>query len=82
MWWPTFVRLKPLTQENLPLVKKNYLVLFPPDDRASWHHIPERFYFLFDLYKLLPCTLRVMNGLGFMEGLGPRYGTAVDYYYG
>jgi uncharacterized protein (DUF362 family) len=57
---------------------KNLFGLVPPDDRASWHRIPEHFYFLVDLYKLLPCTLTIMDGLVFMEGLGPRYGTPVD----
>jgi hypothetical protein len=58
---------------------KNIFGFVPPDERGHWHRIPEHFYFLVDLYKLLPCALTVMDGLVFMEGEGPRYGTPREW---
>ena len=58
---------------------KNIFGFVPPDERAHWHRIPEHFYYLVDLYRLLPCTLTIMDGLVFMEGEGPRYGTPREW---
>lgn len=58
---------------------KNLIGYLPQDERAPWHRVPEHFYFLVDLYKLLPSTLTVMDGLVCMEGEGPRYGNPVEW---
>ena len=58
---------------------KNLFGYVPPDERGPWHRIPEHLYFLVDLYKLLPSTLTVMDGLVIMEGEGPRYGTPREW---
>jgi len=58
---------------------KNIFGFVPPDERGPWHRIPEHFYYLVDLYRLLPCALTIMDGLVFMEGEGPRYGTPREW---
>ena len=51
----------------------------PEDERMPWHRIPEHFYLLVDLYKLLPYQFTVMDGFMIQEGFGPRLGTPVDW---
>lgn len=58
---------------------KNMFGCVPEDERMPWHRTPEHFYFLVDLYKLLPCALTVMDGLVIQEGYGPRFGTPVEW---
>jgi uncharacterized protein (DUF362 family) len=58
---------------------KNMFGVVPDDERVPWHRIPEHFYFLVDLFKLIPPTFTVMDGLVIQEGLGPRFGTPVSW---
>jgi hypothetical protein len=41
--------------------------------------MPEHFYLLVDLYKVLPYHLTVMDGLIIQEGFGPRFGDPVEW---
>lgn len=72
-------KIKPTRVGKFTLGYKNMFGLIPEDERMPWHRIPEHFYFLVDLYKLLPPTVTVMDGLVIQEGLGPRFGTPVDW---
>ena len=72
-------KMKPTRVGKWTLGYKNIFGLIPEDERVPWHRIPEHFYFLVDLFKLLPPTVTVMDGLVIQEGLGPRFGTPVDF---
>jgi uncharacterized protein (DUF362 family) len=89
--WIPKIYLKADVVVNIPKIKttrignkftlayKNIFGFVPPDERGHWHRIPEHLYYLVDLYRLLPCSLTVMDGLVFMEGEGPRYGTPLEW---
>jgi uncharacterized protein (DUF362 family) len=72
-------KVKPTRVGKFTLGYKNMFGVIPEDERLPWHRIPEHFYLLVDLYKILPPTLTVMDGLVIQEGLGPRFGTPVDW---
>ena len=72
-------KVKPTRVGKFTLAYKNWFGLVPEDERMPWHRIPEHFYFLVDLFKVLPPTITVMDGLVIQEGLGPRFGTPVDW---
>lgn len=72
-------KVKPTRVGKWTLAYKNMFGVVPADERFQWHRIPEHFYFLVDLYRLLPYGLTVMDGLVMQEGLGPRFGTRVDW---
>ncbi len=72
-------KVKPTRVGKFTLGYKNAFGLVPADERHQWHRIPEHFYFLVDLFKLLPPTLTIMDGFVIQEGLGPRFGTPADW---
>jgi uncharacterized protein (DUF362 family) len=72
-------KIKPTRVGKFTLGYKNLFGCVPLDERLPWHRMPEHFFFLVDLYKLLPCKLTVMDGLVIQEGYGPRFGTPVDW---
>lgn len=72
-------KVKPTRVGKFTLGYKNLFGIVPEDERIPWHRIPEHFYFLVDLYKLLPMTLTVMDGFVIQEGPGPRMGDPVDW---
>lgn len=72
-------KVKPTRVGKFTLGYKNMFGVVPDDERVPWHRIPEHFYFLVDLYKLLPYSLTIMDGLVIQEGYGPRFGTPVDW---
>jgi uncharacterized protein (DUF362 family) len=72
-------KIKPTRVGKFTLGYKNFFGLVPEDERVPWHRIPEHFYFLVDLYKLLRPTVTVMDGLVIQEGLGPRFGSPVEW---
>ena len=72
-------KVKPTRVGKFTLGYKNMFGVVPEDERIPWHRIPEHFYFLTELYKVLPTTLTVMDGLVIQEGEGPRMGTPVDW---
>ncbi|MCF8079160.1 MAG: DUF362 domain-containing protein [Desulfobacterales bacterium] len=72
-------KVKPTRVGRFTLGYKNLFGLVPYDERLPWHRIPEHFYFLADLYKAIPTTLTIMDGLVIQEGLGPRLGDPVDW---
>jgi uncharacterized protein (DUF362 family) len=72
-------KVKPTRLGKFTLGYKNMFGCVPVDERIPWHRIPEMFYLLVDLFKLLPPTFTVMDGLVSQEGPGPRYGTPVEW---
>jgi uncharacterized protein (DUF362 family) len=72
-------KVKPTRVGKFTLGYKNMFGLVPEDERLPWHRIPEHFYFLVDLFRVLPPTFTIMDGLVIQEGLGPRFGTPVDW---
>ncbi len=72
-------KVKPTRVGKFTLGYKNMFGLVPEDERIPWHRIPEHFYFLVDLYKLIRPGLTIMDGFVIQEGLGPRFGTPVDW---
>jgi uncharacterized protein (DUF362 family) len=72
-------KIKPTRVGKFTLGYKNFFGLVPEDERVPWHRIPEHFYFLVDFFKLLRPTVTVMDGLVIQEGLGPRFGTPVEW---
>jgi uncharacterized protein (DUF362 family) len=72
-------KVKPTRLGKFTLGYKNMFGCIPVDERIPWHRIPEMFYLLVDLFKLLPPTFTVMDGLVSQEGPGPRYGTPVEW---
>jgi uncharacterized protein (DUF362 family) len=72
-------KVKPTRVGKFTLGYKNWFGLVPEDERLPWHRIPEHFYFLVDLFRVLPPTFTVMDGLVIQEGNGPRFGTPVDW---
>lgn len=72
-------KIKPTRVGKFTLGYKNIFGIVPEDERVPWHRIPEHFYFLVDLFRLLPPTLTVMDGFVIQEGLGPRFGDPVDW---
>lgn len=72
-------KVKPTRVGKFTLGYKNMFGCVPQDERLQWHRIPEHFYFLVDLLKLLPPAFTIMDGLVIQEGYGPRFGTPVDW---
>lgn len=72
-------KVKPTRLGTFTLGYKNMFGCVPVDERIPWHRIPEMFYLLVDLFKLLTPTLTVMDGLVSQEGPGPRYGIPVEW---
>ena len=72
-------KVKPTRLGKFTLGYKNMFGCIPVDERIPWHRIPEMFYLLVDLFKLLPPALTVMDGLVSQEGPGPRYGFPVEW---
>lgn len=72
-------KVKPTRLGKFTLGYKNMFGCVPVDERIPWHRIPEMFYLLVDLFKLLPPALTVMDGLISQEGPGPRYGFPVEW---
>lgn len=72
-------KIKPTRVGKFTLAYKNFFGLIPEDERVPWHRIPEHFYFLVDLFKFVKPTVTVMDGLVIQEGLGPRFGTPVEW---
>jgi len=72
-------KVKPTRVGKFTLGYKNWFGLVPEDERLPWHRIPEHFYYLVDLFKVLPPHYTVMDGLVIQEGMGPRFGTPVDW---
>lgn len=58
---------------------KNLFGLIPYEERSPWHRMPENFYLLADLMKLVKPALTVMDGFIIKEGVGtPHFGTPVN----
>ena len=72
-------KVKPTLVGKFTLGYKNMFGIVPEDERVPRHRIPEHFYFLVDLFRLLPPALTVMDGLVIQEGLGPRFGTPSEW---
>jgi uncharacterized protein (DUF362 family) len=72
-------KIKPTRVGKFTLGYKNMFGCVPQDERLPWHRIPEHFYLLVDLYKVLPYQLTVMDGLIIQEGYGPRFGDPVEW---
>ena len=72
-------KVKPTRVGKFTLGYKNMFGLVPEDERMPWHRIPEHFYFLVDLMRVIPPAFTVMDGLVIQEGEGPRFGTPVDW---
>jgi uncharacterized protein (DUF362 family) len=71
-------KIKPTRVGRNTLGFKNLFGFVPDEERVRWHRIPEHFYFVVDLMKLIKPTLTVMDGLVIQEGYGPRFGDIVD----
>ena len=72
-------KIKPTRVGKWTLGFKNLFGLLPHEDRMERHRIPEHFYILTDLWRLVRPTLTVMDGFVIQEGHGPRLGTPVDF---
>lgn len=72
-------KVKPTRVGKFTLGYKNMFGIVPEDERLPWHRIPEHFYLLVDLYKLVAPKLTVMDGIVIQEGYGPRFGTPADW---
>jgi len=72
-------KIKPTRVGKFTLGYKNMFGCVPQDERLAWHRMPEHFYFLVDLFKVLPYHLTVMDGLVIQEGYGPRFGNPVEW---
>ena len=72
-------KVKPTRVGKFTLGYKNLFGLVPADERPPWHRIPEHFYFLVDLMRVIPPAFTIMDGLVIQEGEGPRFGTPVDW---
>jgi len=72
-------KIKPTRVGKWTLGFKNLFGLQPHEDRMERHRIPEHFYILTDLYKLVKPALTVMDGFVIQEGLGPRLGDPIDF---
>jgi uncharacterized protein (DUF362 family) len=72
-------KIKPTRVGRFTLGYKNMMGCLPLDERQPWHRIPEHFFLLVDLYKVLPYHLIVMDGLVIQEGYGPRFGDPVEW---
>lgn len=72
-------KIKSTTIGRWTLGFKNLFGLIPQGERSPWHRMPENFYLLADLMKLVKPALTVMDGLVIKEGVGtPHFGTPVD----
>lgn len=71
-------KVKPTRIGKWTLGFKNMFGIVPHEERFPWHRIPENYYLLTDLFKLVRPTLTVMDGLVIQEGAGPRFGDPVD----
>jgi len=71
-------KVKPTRIGKWTLGFKNMFGIIPHEERFPWHRIPENYYLLTDLFKLVKPTLTVMDGLVIQEGAGPRFGDPVD----
>ncbi|MFC2005935.1 DUF362 domain-containing protein [Chloroflexota bacterium] len=71
-------KIKTTQMGNWTLGFKNLFGLIPQEERLPWHRIPEHFFLLTDLCKLVKPTLTVMDGFIIQEGAGPRWGNPVD----
>ncbi len=72
-------KIKPTRVGKWTLGFKNLFGLQPHEDRMERHRIPEHFYVLTDLYKLVKPALTIMDGFVIQEGLGPRMGDPIDF---
>jgi len=72
-------KIKPTRVGKFTLGYKNMMGCLPLDERLFWHRMPEHFYLLVDLFKVLPYHLTVMDGLIIQEGFGPRFGDPVEW---
>lgn len=72
-------KIKPTRVGKFTLGYKNMMGCLPLDDRQPWHRMPEHFFLLVDLYKVMPYHLTVMDGLVIQEGYGPRFGDPVEW---
>ena len=72
-------KIKPTRVGKFTLGYKNMFGVVPQDERLPWHRMPEHFYLLVDLYRVLPYQLTVMDGLIIQEGFGPRFGDPVEW---
>lgn len=72
-------KIKSTTIGRWTLGFKNLFGLVPQKERSPWHRMPENFYLLADLMKLVKPALTVMDGFVMKEGLGtPHFGTPVN----
>jgi uncharacterized protein (DUF362 family) len=72
-------KVKPTRLGKFTLGYKNFFGCTPVDERLPWHRLPEMFYLLVDLFKLIPPQLTVMDGLVSQEGPGPRNGYPIEW---
>jgi uncharacterized protein (DUF362 family) len=72
-------KIKPTRVGKWTLAFKNLFGLLPHEDRMERHRIPEHFYILTDLWRLVKPALTIMDGFVIQEGLGPRLGDPVDF---
>lgn len=72
-------KIKPTRVGKFTLGYKNMMGCLPLDERQPWHRMPEHFFLLVDLYKVLPYQLTVMDGLIIQEGYGPRFGDPIEW---
>ena len=72
-------KIKPTRVGKWTLGFKNMFGCVPFEERLPWHRIPEMFYLLTDLFKLVKPTLTVMDGFVIQEGAGPRFGDPIDF---
>jgi len=72
-------KIKPTRIGKWTLGFKNLFGLIPHEERMERHRVPEHFYILTDLYKLVQPALTVMDGFVIQEGLGPRLGDPIDF---
>ena len=72
-------KVKPTRVGKWTLGFKNLFGLVPHEERMERHRVPEHFYVLTDLYKIVKPALTVMDGFVIREGLGPRMGDPIDF---
>lgn len=71
-------KIKPTRVGKWTLGFKNLFGLIPHEERMERHRVPEHFYILTDLYKVVKPALTVMDGFVIQEGLGPRLGDPME----
>lgn len=73
-------KIKPTRVGKWTLGFKNMFGVIPQEERWPWHRMPEMFFLLTDLFRLVKPALTVMDGFVIQEGFGPRYGKPVDFH--